>query len=152
MNADARLTLGEIASRLRGYNRFKKTTTGGRRELLKLLQLGEISAVFDFPSLARPSITIAREFWIDVHSGDFNNQLVWKAKRNGRSQYLLEPVKFVDQYVRWFADHHPHLQNEFSSRALAELTSALTNVNAKKECSFSKRSGHALSMRRGWSR
>jgi hypothetical protein len=135
MGTEERAFLLEIAKRLPGYRRFRSSTTGGRRELLKLLQQGEIGAVFDFPSMARPSIPISREFWLDVRSGDFNNRLAWDTKkRQGRSQFLVEPAKFAEQYVRWFAERYLHVQSELSSDVSAELVSALRNMNSNKEC------------------
>ncbi len=75
MTLDSRMSLREAAQRLVGYNRFKKTNTRGKRELLKLLQTGEIGAAFDFPSNARPRIDIPAQYWNDTPTGDFLAQL-----------------------------------------------------------------------------
>jgi hypothetical protein len=135
MKTDARLTLREVAGRLCGYRQFQKTRTRGRQELLKLLQAGEIRAAFDFPSTARPSILIPAEWWLDVRSGQFQSKLTWSSRRGQRRQFLVEPAKFIGQYVGWF--HGSYLggrsSGESPTDASSELASALTRVNSKQE-------------------
>jgi hypothetical protein len=76
-----RISLREAAIKLAGYDRFRKTHSSGKRELLKLLQGQEIRAAFDFPSEARPQIDIPAKFWIDTRSGEFLAQLISSSER-----------------------------------------------------------------------
>jgi len=135
MIADGRITLREVARRLSGYRRFWKTRTRGRQELLKLLQDNEIQAVFDFPSAARPRIPIPAEFWLDIGSGRFQNLLTWSSSRGRRRQFLVEPAKFIGQYIAWFGDSYLGGAVSTETRAIvsAELVSALARMNKKKE-------------------
>jgi hypothetical protein len=133
MGIDARVTLRETADRLCGYRRFQESRTRGRQELLKLLQDGEINAVFDFPSAAHPSIPIPKEYWLDVRSGRFQSLLTWGSGR--RRQFLIEPAKFIDQYVGWFRASYLGGRSSGGSPtdASAELSRAFVGVNSKKE-------------------
>jgi hypothetical protein len=135
MTASSRVPLRQIAQRLPEFHRFENTRTRGKQELLKLLQEGEIKAAFDFPSTAHPSISIPPEFWLDVRSGQFQRQLTWRPRKGTHRQYLIEPTKFIDQYVDWFNDSYlgGQVSGEPRSSASAELKRALASVRRKKE-------------------
>jgi hypothetical protein len=135
MRTDGRLTLREVASRLSGYRRFQQTRTHGRQELLKQLQSGAIRAAFDFPSTARPSISIPAESWLDVPSGRFQSKLTWNSRRGQRRQFLVEPEKCTSQYAAWFADHYIANGANVETRTSGcnELMSALGNIAKKRE-------------------
>jgi hypothetical protein len=133
MPKEARLILREVARRLFGYHRYRQTLTRGKQELLQLLRDGDIKAAFDFPSTAHPSISIPAEFWLDVKSGRFQDLLTWSSGK--RRQFLVQPAKFIDQYVGWFdgSYHDGPSGGEPLPDASAELASALVNVNTKRE-------------------
>ena len=109
--------------------------TRGKQELLKLLQDGKIQAVFDFPSAARPRISIPAEFWLDIQSGHFQKLLTWSKKSERYRQFLVEPVKFIGQYAALFGESYfgGTVSMEARAVAFAELESALAKVNRKKE-------------------
>jgi hypothetical protein len=135
MIEDDRLPLREVARRLTAYSRFQKTTTGGKQELLKLLQQDQIRATFDFPSKARPRILIPAQFWIDIPSGRFQSQLNWSRQRGRHRQFMIDPAELSEHYVVGFVRSHvdekvgPELSHEIS----AELISAFAGMRRKKE-------------------
>lgn len=135
MSADDRIPLREAADRLAGYNRYRRTQSRGKRELLKLLQGEKIQAAFEFPSEARPQVNVPATFWKDTRSGDFLAQLTNSARHGRQGQFLISPVKFVDGYVSWFAKNYlGDGVNEAARRsAAAELTSALAGIRKKIE-------------------
>jgi hypothetical protein len=135
MIADDRITLREAARRLSGYRRFQNTRTRGKQELLKVLQDGKIQAAFDFPSAARPRISIPAEFWLDIQSGHFQKLLTWSKKSERYRQFLVEPVKFIGQYTALFGDSYfgGTVSTETRTIAFAELESAFAKINKKKE-------------------
>jgi hypothetical protein len=135
MTTDARIPLREVAIRLAGYGRFRKTRSGGKRELFKFLQGQAIQAAFDFPSEARPRIAIPAKFWIDTRSGDFLAQLTSSTKRGKHGQFLIDPAKFVDQYAARFRDNYldEGISAEKRITASAEMASALAGMKMKKE-------------------
>jgi hypothetical protein len=133
MSTDDRIPLREAARRLTGYGRFRHSRTRGKQELLKLLQKGEVTATFDFPSAARPSIAIPAKFWLDFPSGDFNKQLISSASHGKHGQFLVRPGKFVDRYVEWFKFHYFDLTGKPPTDISAELAAALTGVKEQRE-------------------
>jgi hypothetical protein len=135
MTTDPRIPLREAAARLAGYPRFQKTNTRGRRELLRLLQIEQIRAAFDFPSKARPRIDIAASFWVDTKSGDFDAQLVSNSKNGKHGQFLVKPVEFIEKYVSWFSNNYVRdsISAEGRTSANVELASALANMRTRRE-------------------
>ena len=135
MTTDTRMSLREAATTLAGYPQFRKTRSGGKRELFKLLQGQEMQAAFDFPSVARPRIDIPAKFWIDTPSGDFLAQLTSSSRRGRHGQFLINPAEFIDQYVAWFSDNYlgEGISAEKRITASAELASALVGMKTKKE-------------------
>jgi hypothetical protein len=106
--ADPRLALRDVALRLRAYQQFKKTNSGGKRELLDLLKSGQIQAAFDYPSTLGPKIAIPAKFWLGIPTGRFQKKLTWKSQssdREGGGHYLVEPAQFVNEYVTWLKSH-----------------------------------------------
>lgn len=135
MTPDPRIPLREAATRLAGYPGFRKTSTHGRRELLRLLQTGQITAAFNFPSKAGPRIEITGNFWVETTSGDFDGQLISNSRRGKHGQFLVKPVKFIDQYTSWFSDNYLRdgISTEKRTGADAELASALASVRRSRE-------------------
>jgi hypothetical protein len=131
MIADDRIPLREAARRLSAHKQFRHTRTGGKQELLKLLQKGDLAATFDFPSAARPSIQIPVEFWLDVPSGDFQRQLASNAKDGKHGQFLLRPSSFIDLYAAWFKGYFD--SGTAAMDVAAELTGAFSGVKTKRE-------------------
>lgn len=135
MTSDSRMPLREAAERLAGYNRFRESRTGGKRELLKLLQTEQIQAAFDFPSNERPRIDIPAQYWRDTLSGDFLAQLTSRSKHGKQGQYLLEPTQFIEQYKVWYARRYVPAEGPrlHTSEAVDEFASALAGINSKRE-------------------
>jgi len=135
MTSDSRMPLREAAERLAGYNQFRETRTGGKRELLKLLQTEKIQATFDFPSSARPPIDIPAQYWRDRPSGDFLAQLTSRSRSGKQGQYLLEPIQFVEQYKDWYAQKYVPAEGAglHTSAAGDEFASALAGIISKRE-------------------
>jgi hypothetical protein len=135
MIQDPRIPLREAALRLAGYPQFRKTNTRGRRELLRLLQTEQIRAAFHFPSKAGPGIDITGNFWMDTKSGHFDGQLISNSRRGKHGQFLVKPVKFIDQYTSWFSDNYLRdgISTEKRMSADAVLASALANIRRSRE-------------------
>jgi hypothetical protein len=134
-DTDARIPLREAATRLADYRRYQKTRSGGKRELLQLLQGQQVRAVFDFPSDARLRIGIPANFWIATHSGEFLAQLTSNSKRGKHGQFLINPAKFIAQYVAWFSNEYlgEGISEERRATAAAEVASALVGMKTEKE-------------------
>jgi hypothetical protein len=130
--ADPRLSLREVSLRLREYQQFEKTKSGGKRELLALLQDGQIRAAFDYPSILEPQIAIPAKFWLDIPSGQFQNKLYRRSRsseREASGHFLVEPAKFVNEYVTWLKSHSPlNSSAGLTDDVATEIASALAKA------------------------
>jgi hypothetical protein len=136
--ADPRLSLRDVALRLREYQQFKKTNSGGKRELLALLQRGQIQAAFDYPSTLGPQIAIPAEFWLDIPTGQFQKKLTWKSRSSDREagggHILVKPANFVNEYVTWLKSNVALNSGAgLADDVVAEIASALASSHKQRE-------------------
>jgi hypothetical protein len=123
--------------RLRAYQQFKTTTSGGKRELFGLLQAGKIQAVFDYPSAFGPQLTIPVEFWLGIPSGRFQTRLTRKSRSSNPGaggHFLVKPTNFINEYVKWLRNHFaPDADEHLMQRVTEEVASALTSKTKHRE-------------------
>jgi hypothetical protein len=135
--ADPRLALRDVALMLREYQPFKKTNSGGKRELLDLLKSGQIQAFFDYPSTLGPQIAIPAKFWLDIPSGQFQTLLVRKSGSSDREtsgHFLVKPAKFVNEYITWLKSHFPlNSSAGLTDDVAVEIASALASKLKQRE-------------------
>ena len=137
MPHDSRLLLRDVAIRLRAYEQFKKTSSGGKRELFGLLQSGKIQAVFDYPSALGPQVGIPATFWLGIPSGQFQTKLARRSQSsNGEvsGHFLVRPKDFIGEYVTWLETHLvANASEDLTQSVTKEVASALAGNSERRE-------------------
>src|SRR6478736_3728998 len=98
MDIQSAVPLRTIARRLpKVLNRRGKTAT---RELLSLLQSGELKAGFDFPGRVKRWISIPTSYWAGIGSDQFRTLHYEKGNKHRPGTFKVRIGQFADEFVQ----------------------------------------------------